>query len=117
MPEATGAAVASPPAKPGRKRRRIGLALAAGAALLSAAGWCHFNGLPLPLTARDRAALVTARDLEPWVPGVSALGGTESYRKRVNFFRPEGTDIDYRYENLQSKAPVAILSKVAAIPT
>lgn len=77
------------------------LVLAVAVVVLVAAGWCFFNGLPLPVTAADHAAIVTARDFEPWVEGLSAKEGSESLGKRMTFFLGRGIDAHYRFEKLR----------------
>ncbi len=96
--------------------RRVVCTLAVCAGLVAGAIWVFFNGLPLPVTAADRAALLTARDLEPWIPGFAADAGEESTKKRMNFFLSRGIDTQYVYENL--KAPsVGLLCNVREEPT
>jgi hypothetical protein len=72
--------------------------------LLVGVAWFYFNGLPLPMTAADRAALLTGRDLEPWVPGLSAMRGSESFRKRMTFLFGWGVDVEYNFENAREAA-------------
>lgn len=102
--------------RPGRRRRRVLFGFGAFIGLLATAGWFFFNGLPLPVTAADRAALLTARDLEPWVPGLSAVEGTETVQKRMSFFWSRGIDTKYEYVNLKTPR-VGLICRVTLCPT
>ena len=91
--------MAEPLLKAARGRRRLIVIVVGMGVLVLAVGWFFFNGLPLPTMAADRATLLTAGDLEPWIPGLSTMRGSESFRKRMTFLFGWGVDLEYNFEN------------------
>jgi hypothetical protein len=74
--------------------------------LFGAAGWLFFNDFSPTITERDRAIIVTARDIEQWLPGLSALNGEETFsKKQVG----GGVQIEYSFENLKKEPRTSIL--------
>src|SRR5687767_9604921 len=75
--------------------RRLLIGLAALVVLAGAAGALFLNHLRLAVSERERAMLVTARDIDPWLPGLSAINGEEVLsKKKVG----GSTEIKYSFE-------------------
>lgn len=106
-----------PPAR--RKLWRGLIALALVLASIGAGLHCLIEGVPLPVTAAERAAMLTAHDLEPFVKGLSAREGSESWSKRhrlIDFIGPRGVDLNYRFEQLDLRTAILCTVKTYATP-